>query len=80
MLHNLRSFLIPMFSSPNENLERDEEGESLKRALRHWHRLHREAVVPHPWRCSRLGWIGPWAAELVGGSPAHSRELGLGGL
>jgi len=24
--------------------------------------LPREAVVPHPWRCSRLGWMGAWAA------------------
>jgi len=24
--------------------------------------LHREAVVPHPWRRSRPGWMGPWAA------------------
>jgi len=32
--------------------------------------LPREAVVPHPWRCSRPGWMGPWAAELLGGSPA----------
>jgi len=22
----------------------------------------REAVVPHPWRLSRPGWMGPWAA------------------
>ena len=35
------------------------------------HGLPREAVVPHPWRCSRPGWMGPWAAELLGGSPAH---------
>ena len=33
--------------------------------------LPREAVVPHPWRHSRPGWMGPWAAELLGGSPAH---------
>jgi len=26
--------------------------------------LPREAVVPHPWRCSRPGWMGPWAAEV----------------
>jgi len=32
--------------------------------------LPREAVVPHPWQCSRPGWMGPWAAELLGGSPA----------
>jgi len=28
--------------------------------LRAW--LPREAVVPHPWRRSRPGWMGPWAA------------------
>ena len=28
--------------------------------------LPREAVVPHPWRCSRLGWMGPGQPELVG--------------
>jgi len=33
--------------------------------------LPREAVGPHPWRRSRPGWMGPWAAELLGGSPAH---------
>ena len=37
-------------------------------------RGHREAVVPHPWRRSRPGWMGPWAAELLGGSPAHGTE------
>jgi len=37
--------------------------------------LPREAVVPHSKRHSRPGWMGPWAAELLGGSPAHSREL-----
>jgi len=24
--------------------------------------LPREAVVPHPWRHSKPGWMGPWAA------------------
>jgi len=24
--------------------------------------LPREAVVPHPWSCSRPGWMGPQAA------------------
>ena len=33
--------------------------------------LPREAVVSHPCRCSRPGWMGPWAAEMVSGSPAH---------
>ena len=38
--------------------------------------LPREAVVPHPWRHSRPGWMGPWAAELVGGSPAYGTGWG----
>jgi len=29
-------------------------------------------VVLHPWRHSRPGWMGPWAAELGGRSPTHS--------
>ena len=37
--------------------------------------LPREAVVPHPWRRSRPGWMGPRAAELLGGSPVHGRGL-----
>ena len=28
--------------------------------------LPSEAVVPHPWRRSRSGWMGPWAPELMG--------------
>ena len=43
-------------------------------------RLLKEAVVPHPWRCSWLGWMGPWAAELVGGSPAHGTGWGWVGF
>jgi len=25
--------------------------------------------MPHPWRCSRSGWMGPWVAWTGGGSP-----------
>ena len=32
-----------------------------------------EAVVPYPRRLSRLGWMEPWAAELVGSIAAHGR-------
>ena len=32
------------------------------RVVRCWHRLPREVVDTHPWRCSRPGWMGPWAA------------------
>ena len=42
--------------------------------------LPREAVVPHPWRRSRPGWMGPWAAELLGGSPAHGTGWGRVGF
>ena len=24
--------------------------------------------VPHPWRCSRLGWMGPGQPDVVGGT------------
>ena len=32
--------------------------------------------MPHPWKCSRPGWMGPGQPELVGGSPAHGRGWG----
>ena len=50
------------------------------RTVRHLNRLLREAVVPDPWRCSRPGWMGPWAAELVGSSSAHGRGWGWVGF
>jgi len=34
--------------------------------VRHWHRLPRELWAPHPQRCSRPGWMGPWAASSGG--------------
>ena len=37
-----------------------------QRAVRHWHRLPREAVVPHPWRHSGPGWaLGSLSFILV---------------
>ena len=33
-----------------------------QRALRFLALLPREAVMPHPWRHSRPGWMGPWEA------------------
>ena len=35
--------------------------------------------MPHPWRCSRLGWTGPWAAwSRIGALPIAGRlELGV---
>jgi len=50
-----------------------EDGEAMSQ-------LPRELWVPHPWRQLRPGWMGPWAAELVGGSPAHCIRLELRGL
>jgi len=47
-------------------------------AVRHQHRLPKEAVVSHPWRCSRPGWMGPEQPELVGGTPAHGSGVGTG--
>ena len=29
--------------------------------VRCWHRLPERLWMPHPWRCSRPGWMGPWA-------------------
>jgi len=50
-----------------------------KRALLllRWHSCLEKLWVPYLWRYSRPGWMGSWAAELVGGCPAHSRGLGL---
>ena len=42
--------------------------------------LPREAVVPHPWRHSRPGWIGLWAAWAGGGQPCPWEGLGWCGL
>jgi len=33
----------------------------IQRAVGHWNRLPREAVVPHSWRHSRPGCLRPWA-------------------
>jgi len=33
-----------------------------EKMVKYWNRLTREAGMPHPWRCTRLGWIRPWAA------------------
>jgi len=33
------------------------------------------AVVSHSWRCSKPGWMGPWAAELMRDSPAHGKGM-----
>ena len=44
------------------------------RVLRHWHRLPREVVVPHPWRHS--GQAG-WGSDGAVGVPVHCREWNL---
>ena len=33
-----------------------------QRAVRPWHSCPEKLWVPQPWRCPRLGWLGPWAA------------------
>ena len=40
-----------------------------------YNRLPRDAVMPHPWRCSRPGWMGPWAAWAGGGQPCPWQGL-----
>lgn len=51
-----------------------------KRVMRCWHRLPRDPEwMPRPWRCSRPGWMGPWAAWDGGGQPCPWQGLGLGG-
>jgi len=40
--------------------------------------LLREAVVPHPWRYWRPGWMGPWAAWAGGGQPCPWHGVGTG--
>jgi len=34
--------------------------------------------VPRHWRCSRPGWIGSWAPDLVHGNFVHGRGIGTG--
>jgi len=46
-------------------------------AVRPRHRLPRELCVPHPWRCSRPGCMGPWATELLGGILAPGGGVGI---
>ena len=41
---------------------------------------HKKLCVPHPWRHSGPGWMGPWAAWSGGGQPCPWQGLGLGGL
>ena len=40
-----------------EKFSLDVKRKFFKRVVRHWHRLPRTAVMSHPWRCSRSGWI-----------------------
>ena len=43
-----------------------------QRVTRYWHSCPEKLRMPHPCRHSSPGWMGPWAADLVGGSPAHN--------
>jgi len=39
------------------------------------HKKGTELWVPHPWRCWRPGWMGPWAAWADGGHPTRGSGL-----
>jgi len=41
--------------------------------VRHWQRLPREVVVPHPWRQPRSG--GALSTDGAVGAPVHCRGL-----
>ena len=46
------------------------------RVVRCWNSCPERLWMSHPWRCSRPGLMGSWAADLVGGNPAPIREAG----
>ena len=39
---------------------------SMQKVVRPWHCCPEKLCVPHPWRCSRPGWMGPWATWANG--------------
>jgi len=45
-------------------------------AVRPWHSCPEKLWVPHPWRHSRPGWMGPWAARAAGGQPYPWQGVG----
>ena len=40
----------------------DARGKFFTEVVRRWHCCPEMFWVPHLWRHSRLGWMGPWAA------------------
>jgi len=40
-------------------------------------RFQTDEIFPHPWRCSRPGWMGPWAACAGGGQPCLRVGFGV---
>lgn len=48
-------------------------------AVRHWDRwwYPEKLWMPYPWRCSRPGWKGPWAAWFSGRCPCSWQRLEL---
>jgi len=48
-----------------------------QRAVRPWHCCPEKLWVPHPWRCSRPGWMGPWAAWAGGWQSAYGSGIGM---
>jgi len=47
-----------------------------QRALRHWHSCPEKLWVPHPWRCSRLGWMVPRATWSSRWQPCPRQWVG----
>lgn len=47
-----------------------------QRMVRHWHRLLREAGLPHPWKYSRLGWMWLGAIWDRGRGPCPWKRVG----
>ena len=54
----------------------------IQRLVRHWYCCPEKLWMPHPCRCSRLGWMRPWAVWAGGdrGQPADGKKLELCGL
>jgi len=49
-----------------------------QRATRPWHSYPEKLRVPQPWRHSRPGWMGPWAASAGRGQPCPRHSTGVG--
>jgi len=50
-----------------------------QRAVRHWNGYLEKLWMPHPWRFSSSGWMGPWAAWSGGWQPYLWQRIGTRG-